>query len=50
MHEWPCDGRQLQCWRPRKAFAFWFHTTTAYDIIRQCGVEIAKRDFMGTPA
>ena len=29
---------------------FWFHTTTAYDIIRQCGVEIAKRDFMGTPA
>jgi uncharacterized protein len=29
---------------------FWFHTTTAYDIIRQCGVEIGKRDFMGTPA
>lgn len=29
---------------------FWFHTTTAYDIIRQCGVELAKRDFMGTPA
>jgi uncharacterized protein len=29
---------------------FWFHTTTAYDIIRQCGVEISKRDFMGTPA
>jgi len=29
---------------------FWFHTTTAYDIIRQCGVEIAKRDFMGRPA
>jgi hypothetical protein len=28
---------------------FWFHTTTAYDIIRQCGVEISKRDFMGTP-
>jgi hypothetical protein len=28
---------------------FWFHTTTAYDIIRQCGVEIGKRDFMGTP-
>jgi hypothetical protein len=29
---------------------FWFHTTTAYDIIRQCGVEIGKRDFMGAPA
>jgi uncharacterized protein len=28
---------------------FWFHTTTAYDIIRQCGVEIGKRDFMGAP-
>jgi uncharacterized protein len=28
---------------------FFFHTTTAYDIIRQCGVEIGKRDFMGTP-
>jgi uncharacterized protein len=28
---------------------FYFHCTTAYDIIRQCGVEIGKRDFMGTP-
>jgi hypothetical protein len=28
---------------------FYFHTTTAYDIVRQCGVEIGKRDFMGTP-
>ena len=28
---------------------FFFHTTTAYDILRQCGVEIGKRDFMGTP-
>src|SRR5271168_363021 len=28
---------------------FWFHTTTAYDIVRRCGVELAKRDFMGTP-
>ena len=26
---------------------FFFHATTAYDIIRQCGVEIGKRDFMG---
>jgi uncharacterized protein len=26
---------------------FYFHATTAYDIIRQCGVEIGKRDFMG---
>jgi hypothetical protein len=28
---------------------FFFHATTAYDIIRQCGVEIGKRDFMGPP-
>jgi len=28
---------------------FYFHCTTAYDILRQCGVELAKRDFMGTP-
>ena len=28
---------------------FYFHATTAYDLIRQCGVEIGKRDFMGSP-
>ena len=28
---------------------FYFHATTAYDIVRQCGVEIGKRDFMGNP-
>ena len=28
---------------------FYFLTTTAYDILRQCEVEIGKRDFMGTP-
>jgi hypothetical protein len=28
---------------------FYFHTTTAYDILRQAGVEVGKRDFMGTP-
>jgi hypothetical protein len=28
---------------------FYFHTTTAYDILRHAGVEIGKRDFMGTP-
>jgi uncharacterized protein len=28
---------------------FYFHYTTAYDILRSCGVELAKRDFMGTP-
>jgi hypothetical protein len=26
---------------------FFFHVTTAYDILRQCGVEIGKRDFLG---
>jgi hypothetical protein len=28
---------------------FYFHYTTAYDILRNCGVELAKRDFIGTP-
>jgi hypothetical protein len=28
---------------------FYFHCSTAYDILRQCGVELGKRDFMGTP-
>jgi hypothetical protein len=28
---------------------FYFHAATAYGIIRQCGVEIGKRDFMGIP-
>jgi hypothetical protein len=28
---------------------FYFHATTAYDIVRQCGVEVGKRYFMGTP-
>jgi uncharacterized protein len=28
---------------------FFFHCTTAYDILRQCGIELGKRDFMGTP-
>jgi uncharacterized protein len=26
---------------------FYFHCTTAYDILRHCGVEIGKRDFFG---
>jgi hypothetical protein len=29
---------------------FYFHATTAYDIIRQCGVELGKGDFMGKAA
>src|ERR1700691_4465360 len=28
---------------------FFFHCTTAYDILRHNGVEVGKRDFMGTP-
>jgi hypothetical protein len=28
---------------------FYFHVTTAYAILRQNGVEIGKRDFIGTP-
>jgi uncharacterized protein len=26
---------------------FYFHLTTAYDILRHCGLEIGKRDFFG---
>ncbi len=28
---------------------FYFHVTTAYDILRHCGVEIGKRDYLGAP-
>jgi hypothetical protein len=26
---------------------FWFHVSTAYDILRHNGVELGKRDFLG---
>ena len=29
---------------------FYFHVTTAYDILRHNGIEIGKRDFMGATA
>jgi hypothetical protein len=28
---------------------FFFHVTTAYDILRQAGVDLAKKDFLGAP-
>lgn len=28
---------------------FYFHLTTAYDILRHAGIEIGKRDFIGKP-
>ena len=28
---------------------FFFHVTTAYDILRHCGVELVKKDFLGKP-
>jgi hypothetical protein len=28
---------------------FYFHLTAAYAILRHCGLELGKRDFMGTP-
>ena len=28
---------------------FYFHCTTAYDLLRHAGLDLAKRDFMGTP-
>jgi uncharacterized protein len=29
---------------------FIFHVTTAYDILRHCGVPLVKKDFLGTPS
>jgi hypothetical protein len=29
---------------------FFFHVTTAYDILRHSGVDLVKKDFLGTPA
>jgi hypothetical protein len=29
---------------------FFFHVTTAYDILRHCGVDLGKKDFLGTPS
>ena len=28
---------------------FFFHVTTAYDILRHCGVDLVKKDFLGAP-
>jgi hypothetical protein len=28
---------------------FFFHVTTAYDILRHCGVDLVKKDFLGNP-
>jgi hypothetical protein len=28
---------------------FYFHVVTAYDILRHNGVEVGKRDYIGTP-
>jgi hypothetical protein len=29
---------------------FFFHVTMAYDILRHCGVDLVKKDFLGTPS
>ena len=29
---------------------FYFHVTTAYNILRHCGVELGKQDFLGVSA
>ena len=35
--------------RPRAIPNFYFHVTTAYNILRANGVELGKNDFIGTP-
>lgn len=44
--EWPFKGQAYVI-----GFAhpnFWFHVTTAYGLLRQAGVPIGKRDYLGT--
>jgi hypothetical protein len=46
----PQQTMTLKGWQYVLGFAlpnFYFHATTAYDILRQSGVEIGKRDFLG---
>ena len=46
----PQNTMTLKGWQYVVGFAlpnFYFHATTAYDILRQAGVEIGKRDFLG---
>lgn len=46
----PDNKMTLKGWQYVIGFAlpnFYFHATTAYDILRQSGVEIGKRDFLG---
>ena len=28
---------------------FYFHCTTAYDLLRHAGLDLVKKDFVGTP-
>ena len=49
---WPMRGSTMSL--PGQAYLLhyvlpnlFFHTTTAYGILRHCGVEIGKRDFLG---
>jgi uncharacterized protein len=28
---------------------FFFHVTTAYDVLRHAGVDLARKDFLGSP-
>ena len=42
-------SRGLELLLNRSLPNFYFHCTTAYDIMRHNGVELGKRDFMGTP-
>jgi len=46
----PQQTMTLKGWQYVVGFAlpnFYFHATTAYDILREMGVEIGKRDFLG---
>jgi uncharacterized protein len=50
--EFPMGPRKvtMKGWDYMMYFAmpnFWFHHTTAYNVLRHCGVEVGKMDFLG---
>lgn len=49
MHDTKHEMKGLQYLLERVQPNFYFHVTTAYNILRHNGVEIGKRDFLGKP-
>ena len=43
------EDKDITLKRGEKSTTFYFHVTTAYNTLRHNGVEIGKRDYLGTP-